>query len=497
MGAIPGECQICHDVMDPAIEELLWLPCSHKYHEECMLEYAKIKEAAWTDLPCPICKVVPISVELPADQVVPAEAAAVGAAEAAVGAAVGAAEAAVGAAEVGAAAVGAAEAAVGAAAVGAAEVDLVAEVAEVDLVVDSESDAESSASAARPKAKAKSRAKAPPKAKAEWSGKAPPNAKAESSAKAPPKAQAELGFEAPPKATAESSAQAPPKAKAESSAQAPPKANVDAAPAAEKWQCVCCSDWFDSTDKFQEKHHKRTCAGCNSTRTKVFQANAWKDVLALDAKAAQEFFAAAKSMRRAVDVCAHLESLQVKNFESHREDTRERGIFLPLAVWAQKGFDANLIVEEAGEADKKYIKQMGLCYRVVTHGDEKVGSKGWVADETMSDGPSSSEPPPKAARTETIEERMERIRRELAEHKEEAKKAVLLGKVKNKEKQVLESKALAPLNDLLSDANINASLQPILRELVKEVTKLRDEYDAAKSAEEVSQLAQAFQGQRK
>ena len=449
MGAIPGECQICHDVMDPAIEELLWLPCSHKYHEECMLEYAKIKEAAWTDLPCPICKVVPISVELPADQVVPAEAAAVGAAEAAVGAAVGAAEAAVGAAEVGAAAVGAAEAAVGAAAVGAAEVDLVAEVAEVDLVVDSESDAESSASAARPKAKAKSRAKAPPKAKAE------------------------------------------------SSAQAPPKANVDAAPAAEKWQCVCCSDWFDTTDKFQEKHHKKTCAGCNCTRTKVFQANAWKDVLALDAKAAQEFFAAAKSMRRAVDVCAHLESLQVKNFESHREDTRERGIFLPLAVWAQKGFDANLIVEEAGEADKKYIKQMGLCYRVVTHGDEKVGSKGWVADETMFDGPSSSEPPPKAARTETIEERMERIRRELAEHKEEAKKAVLLGKVKNKEKQVLESKALAPLNDLLSDANINASLQPILRELVKEVTKLRDEYDAAKSAEEVSQLAQAFQGQRK
>ena len=114
--AIAGQCHICHDVMNPAIEELLYLPCSHKYHEECMLEYAKIKEAAWTDLPCPICKVVPISVQLPADRVVPAEAAAVGAAEAAVGAAVGAAEAAVGAAEaaVG-AAVGAAEAAVGAA----------------------------------------------------------------------------------------------------------------------------------------------------------------------------------------------------------------------------------------------------------------------------------------------------------------------------------------------------------------------------------------------
>ena len=304
-------------------------------------------------------------------------------------------------------------------------------------------------------------------------------------------------MKAPAKAKAELSGKAPPKAKAESSAQAPPKANVDAAPAAEKWQCVCCSVEFDTTEKFYSSTNNKTCGKCHSTRTKVFQANAWKDVLALDAKAAQEFFAAAKSMRRGVDVCAHLESLKVKNFESHREDTRERGIFLPLPVWVQRGFDANLIVEEAGEADKKYIKQMGLCYRVVTHGDEKVGSKGWAADETMIDGPSSSEPPPKAARTETIEERMERIRRELAEHKEEAKKAVLLGKVKNKEKQVLESKALAPLNDLLSDANINASLQPILRELVKEVTKLRDEYDAAKSAEEVSQLAQAFQGQRK
>ena len=49
-------CPICFAELE---EDVQLLPCTHKFHLDCLIEYAGAKDMQWADLPCAKCKTIP------------------------------------------------------------------------------------------------------------------------------------------------------------------------------------------------------------------------------------------------------------------------------------------------------------------------------------------------------------------------------------------------------------------------------------------------------
>jgi hypothetical protein len=75
----------------------------------------------------------------------------------------------------------------------------------------------------------------------------------------------------------------------------------------------------------------------------------------------------------------------VSSFEEHSEWYQEGGEYLPLAVWAARGFNPELISLESKECDvKRNLPQLGDCYRVKIMSAGMSGKKGSRREEENS-----------------------------------------------------------------------------------------------------------------
>ena len=551
------ECSICHDELQDN-EEISWLPCRHGFHTECLDAYSSVKGKEWLDMPCPMCKVVPRITEIaglaqaeadtdtvpeataPIDEfadsevttpteaptfapgflAAPEAAAAAPGLLASVPKVLEAPEAAAAAEAIPGKAVSCQGKAVellrGKAA--AAQAPPKAELAKMAAArVPGKKAAAQAATkmaaaavpgkAAAAQAPAKMAMAAVPSEAA--AANVPPNEEPAKMATAavPSKAAASKGKAAVPIPKGKAAAKVPkaaaiPKGKAESKAAAstevPPGLGLEATTPVGK--CDLCKKDIASDEKYKVvRAEVFRCPKCCSTRTRLFKEGRWSDACSLNEDDTEDFFANAQTMSRA-DMIAKLDSLKVTNTESQREETRKHGRFLPLSVWANKGFDPELIKAESGPEDQKYVKQMGLCYRVVTEADDFVEAKGWTADDVQ-ERSSSAEPRFKAARHETPHQLAERIRREAAENKqaERAKAAEQklmekvkeqLIKLKDKEVKSINEKALQPLTATMAtmDPKLRSTFAGIASELAAAITSIQN----AATVEDVIAHVQAF-----
>lgn len=96
----------------------------------------------------------------------------------------------------------------------------------------------------------------------------------------------------------------------------------------------------------------------------------------------QEFFQECLSKGIKLARVKHDELL--RTFEKHTTFYAESGKFLPLAVWARKGFDEERIKAEAGQGDIRYnVPQLGDCYRVSILCTGEAGERGQARDSVM------------------------------------------------------------------------------------------------------------------
>ena len=79
--------------------------------------------------------------------------------------------------------------------------------------------------------------------------------------------------------------------------------------------------------------------------------------------------------KNASDTIAYAKRSLTK-FEQHQKFYEEKGQFLPLSVWATKGFDITHIETKTPEEDKTVHSILGLCYRVALLTTGQSGQKG-------------------------------------------------------------------------------------------------------------------------
>ena len=256
------------------------------------------------------------------------------------------------------------------------------------------------------------------------------------------------------------------------------------------WECDLCIRTFVAAEPcINISAHKNRCPPCNSLKSRAFRQGCWDNVLALSAADAGDFFASAGSLYKD-DITKKLTNYKVTNTESSRKDKLRNGEALPLSVWAQRGYDPDLIKKDCSEDEIEWKPKLGWCYYVVSESDLRVGSKGWTADENISSHRSSSsngeEPLAKALCVETPAERSLRIKAEALEEKVKAKLELQIAKMKAKELKSLEEKFVQPLTALLT--TIGSSLKPSVREFLSDLTNMQCALEKAESLQGVSDV---------
>ena len=73
---------------------------------------------------------------------------------------------------------------------------------------------------------------------------------------------------------------------------------------------------------------------------------------------------------------------QLMKFEQHERFYEEKGCFLPLSVWATKGFNTADIEAKTPECDKQVHDILGLCYRVALLATGRHGAEGHRHEDT-------------------------------------------------------------------------------------------------------------------
>ena len=208
-------------------------------------------------------------------------------------------------------------------------------------------------------------------------------------------------------------------------------------------KCRLCQVSFGNETTFSGGR----CPACNSSRTRLYKEGSWCEVAALKPDDVAKFFAETAGMSTHATL-QKLAEYRVTNDTSHHEVDESRGRFLPLSVWGKRGFDPELIRDEAGPGDVKRIKQLGLCYRAVLPEDLIKDDRSWRTSEAY-----NSSPPAKAPRTETPEE----VKARLVEEKR-------LKKIQDLHETTLSDKIIKPLTDAM--AKVPPMLQTPIRQYI-------------------------------
>ena len=265
----------------------------------------------------------------------------------------------------------------------------------------------------------------------------------------------------------------------------------------EDWECTLCLRMKSASErKYQHSLRKSRCGSCNALRTRCFGSGLWGDVIQLTKPDVSKFFQqhAVRPIATA-DLQSTLNEFKaVHNIEAQRRETLDNGCYLPLSVWAQKGFDTAQIIQDCVEADDtKLIKGMGLCYRLVVEQDKNIGTKGWETRDTTSTGAaSSSEPASKAPRVETPAETAKRHRAEQSEQKANEKIQLQLKTSQAARIKFLDEKLITPMCQAIP--NIQPAFHDAANGMLRDMIALKAKVSSAATVDEVSALMAAIMG---
>ena len=412
-----GECSICQFDFN-AGEEKVWLSCCHSFHKECLERYMAVKN--WANLEevnCPNCRVTPVDVGQ--DTEAAAEVVSLADTEAATAEVLGEvslADTQAAAAEV------LGEVSLADTQAAAAEVLGEASLADTEVRPDAEwiegaaqVEAKAKAAAAQPEpplAKARARSRTPAKA----AEPKPPSAKARNRSRTPakaaqpkPPAKANAAQPKPPpppaKAKAAQPKPPPPPAKAKAPEPKPPPAQAKAAELntgstinmnMETIFCDKCGKWKPySNCRVVSKTANPTfrCGGCCVKLVQLTRGlGSWppKSFAALPEATKQAFYSDMDGMN-GFSAC----QMAKKFVEAHQlreEFFAEGGEFLPLSVWAQRGFDAARIEKNTAPHNTQSHPVLGECYRVAIMETGLRGTDGTTTTECASKPSSSTRP---------------------------------------------------------------------------------------------------------
>ena len=265
----------------------------------------------------------------------------------------------------------------------------------------------------------------------------------------------------------------------------------------EDWECTLCLRMKSASErKYQHSLRKSRCGSCNALRTRCFGSGLWGDVIQLTKPDVSKFFQqhAVRPIATA-DLQSTLNEFKaVHNIEAQRRETLDNGCYLPLSVWAQKGFDTAQIIQDCVEAgDTKLIKGMGLCYRLVVEQDKNIGTKGWETRDTTSTGAaSSSEPASKAPRVETPAETAKRLRAEQSEQKANEKIQLQLKTSQAARIKFLNEKLITPMCQAIP--NIQPAFHDAANGMLRDMIALKAKVSSAATVDEISALMAAIMG---
>jgi hypothetical protein len=135
------------------------------------------------------------------------------------------------------------------------------------------------------------------------------------------------------------------------------------------------------------------CTNCQTTMQALYRGfGQWPSPGFKDLpKTVREEFYSEMAGKPADESRSKVQSL-LKSFETHEENYAEQGEFLPLSVWARRGFDAEAITRDSTDVDiRDNVPQLGRCYRVRICSTGLSGRRGMERSHTETAGGKSSQ----------------------------------------------------------------------------------------------------------
>ena len=145
--------------------------------------------------------------------------------------------------------------------------------------------------------------------------------------------------------------------------------------------CGDCGNEVEAMDKLRIRHKGKNVFRCPRCASKITQLSTefdgWPtpEFSALDDESKKKFFNNIRDITSRKDVVAQFHEY-MKGFEEHSEWYEEGGEFLPLTVWAARGFDTERIQQFSHPWDIREHYVLGSTYRLPIYSAGKSGKKG-------------------------------------------------------------------------------------------------------------------------
>ena len=156
-------------------------------------------------------------------------------------------------------------------------------------------------------------------------------------------------------------------------------------------ECHYCGKFCPSRDYIVSKRREEfMCYECRSNRTMLYRGNCFPDCTAMDKKDKNAFFSHLQTVTDTETKFEMSRNISLKKVESDLNIYEEGGAFLPLSVWATKGYDSDRIKDLSESQDIEEHRVLGTTYRVAV---KKTGVKrahGLVYEDGQNAGPSQA-----------------------------------------------------------------------------------------------------------
>jgi len=234
---------------------------------------------------------------------------------------------------------------------------------------------------------------------------------------------------------------------------------------------------------------RRKCNRCNSTCAKLNKAEGTWPTAAFEALAPEDqtdFYRRAAEETKTENVVALMTSC-LEKFQSRQFTWVNGGEYLPLAVWAARGFDAERILRTTLPDDIQENDQLGTCYRVRIYSKADSGSEGFKRSQRLIAESGSKRPridsapaAPSHGEPEPVESQAAFLARRKQELKDRKEAAKALAAKKSLASQLVKklSAPLSALRDACAAAaartlphDVAASKRDEADKLLKELTE--------------------------